>query len=527
VVIHLLSAGDPTSADLLAIARQASIATDSRFLRVLDAVHSDDPGLGSYIVCEYAVGQSLELVLHQGPLSGLEAAWIVREVADALSGVHSLGLHHRRISPDTVIITPTGNIKIVGLLIESELQGQRSEVVHGADTPELVDVLDLGRLLYACLVARWPGGPAFDLPDAPVVGHRWATPRQVRAGVSPALDNVCDQILGDPPRHRAPAITTANGVVNALTKVLGTADAALDLERRLKQPIPKVGAGRHVSDQPRPAGDRDQDTEAMFAVRPQVLPAAVASAPRVSASVAPPAGVSSAAGAGTTRTSKATAAKAVRRRRPPQRWIGVLALLTALLVAGAVAAGLVLNQRMGASPSPSAPPSAAPSGNNLPSATPAGPIAIVGAREFDPQGDPPGVEDPKGVKFAYDNDPKTRWRTVTYRGTPKLGNIKRGVGLILDLGQPQTVRSVDLALSGNGTAVEIRVPKGDAASAKTPPTKSDSQWTRIASEKDVGASTTLRPTKPTTSRYVLVYLTSLPKEGKGYRGGIYQVSVQS
>jgi len=26
--------------------------------------------------------------------------------------------------------------------------------VHGADSPELVDVTDLGRLLYACLVSR-------------------------------------------------------------------------------------------------------------------------------------------------------------------------------------------------------------------------------------------------------------------------------------------------------------------------------------------------------------------------------------
>jgi putative peptidoglycan lipid II flippase len=29
-----------------------------------------------------------------------------------------------------------------------------------------------------------------------------------------------------------------------------------------------------------------------------------------------------------------------------------------------------------------------------------------------------------------------------------------------------------------------------------------------------------------TTRYVLVYLTSLPKEGNGYRGGIYEVEVQ-
>ena len=97
VLVHLLAPGDPGADELLTAARKASVATDSRFLRVLDAVHSIDPAVGSYIVCEYATGQSLEMILSHGPLSGLEAAWITREVADALAGVHSLGLYHRRI----------------------------------------------------------------------------------------------------------------------------------------------------------------------------------------------------------------------------------------------------------------------------------------------------------------------------------------------------------------------------------------------------------------------------------------------
>ena len=102
VLLHLLPPHDPGAVDLLNVARQAAVATDSRFLRVLDAVYSDDDDIGCYIVCEYATGQSLELLLSHGPLSGLEAAWVVREVADALSGVHSLGLYHQRINPDTV-----------------------------------------------------------------------------------------------------------------------------------------------------------------------------------------------------------------------------------------------------------------------------------------------------------------------------------------------------------------------------------------------------------------------------------------
>ena len=242
VVVHLLAPLDPEAPDILETARRASLAVDSRFLRVLDAVHSDDPELGSYVVCEYAVGRSLEVLLSHGPLSGLESAWVVREVADALSGVHGLGLYHQRINPDTVILTPDGHVKIVGLLIEAALRPAPGNALPRTPHlgPEQADVVDLGRLLYSCLVSRWPGGPAFSLPAAPVAGRHLMSPRQVRAGVSPALDGVCDQILGDPPRHRADRLASANDVVNALTKVLGSADASADLERRLRQPIPKV-----------------------------------------------------------------------------------------------------------------------------------------------------------------------------------------------------------------------------------------------------------------------------------------------
>lgn len=122
VVVHLLVPQDPQAPEILETARQAALAVDSRFLRVLDAVYSEDPESGSYVVCEYAVGRSLEVLLSHGPLSGLESAWVVREVADALSGVHGLGLYHQRINPDTVILTPDGHVKVVGLLIEAALR---------------------------------------------------------------------------------------------------------------------------------------------------------------------------------------------------------------------------------------------------------------------------------------------------------------------------------------------------------------------------------------------------------------------
>ena len=523
VLVHLLAPGDPGEDELLTAARKASVATDSRFLRVLDAVHSSDPAVGSYIVCEYATGQSLEMILSHGPLSGLEAAWITREVADALAGVHSLGLYHRRISPETVIITPTGNVKIVGLLIEAALRPIASDVVQGANTPELVDVTDLGRLLYASLVCRWPGGPAFGLPNAPSMGRRWMTPRQVRAGVSPALDNVCDQILGDPPRHHASAITTVGGIVTALTKVLGSADAAPDLERRLRQPIPTVTGSSQAAD---PAATAqpvssllDQTTTRQEAIRTRTIPAA--SAPpttqhtRVSTG-RPPSGPATATRPPRARPSAPPPAAQQRKRR----WIGLLLVLAVLLIAAGIISAIILDRRLSAAPETND-----QSGTSERSPAQPKKLTIAGARDFDPQGEDK-TENPDEVRLAYDGDPATRWRTVQYFGNPKLGNIKRGVGLVLDLETPQQVRSVQLTLSGTGTAVEFRVPETDPAQTPQPPMSSDKRWRTVAAESKAGQSATLTAKQDVTTRYVLVYLTSLPKEGNGYRGGIYEVEVQ-
>jgi putative peptidoglycan lipid II flippase len=529
VLVHLLAADGPDTDELLALARKASVATDSRFVRVLDVVHSihagddprtpadnkihagddprthadgKDPAIGSYIVSEYAIGRSLDVILTHGPLSGLEAAWVVREVADALAGVHSLGLHHRRISPETVIVTPAGNVKIVGLLIEAALRPAESETPPAdagqeTDDGERADVADLGRLLYGCLVSRWPGGPAYGLPAAPLLGHHLMTPRQVRAGVSPALDNLSDQILGDPPRHKASQITTANALVNALTKVLGPADASGDLERRLRQPVPKVSVS---------------------AAEPGPGRAATAESSRGSTSVRPATPKPKPTSEGARSSGPPTT------RRRPRRWIPILIILVLLLISAGVTAGVVLTNRSGAAPAKAdAPSSTGASKSTAP--VQGSRIPIANGRDFDPQGDDK-TENPTLVKYAYDANLTTRWKTLRYLNNPRLGGIKRGVGLVLDLGTAQPVRSAALTLSGSDTNIELRVPKTDPAQITNPPMASDSLWRSVAKQSKAGRNTTLTASQPVTTRFVLIYLTSLPKEGKGYRGGVYEVEVR-
>jgi putative peptidoglycan lipid II flippase len=194
-----------------------------------------------------------------------------------------------------------------------------------------------------------------------------------------------------------------------------------------------------------------------------------------------------------------------------------------LLIAAGIISALILDRRISSAPEPQ---SSRDQQSTAAEPSPAQPsrLIVANARDFDPQGDDQ-TENPDEVKFAYDGDPATRWRTVQYFGNPKLGNLKRGVGLVLDLETPQPVRSLHLTLSGTGTTVQFRVPKSDPSQTAKPPMSSDKRWRTVAAESKAGGSATLTAEQDVTTRYVLVYLTSLPKEGTGYRGGIYEVEV--
>jgi len=199
-------------------------------------------------------------------------------------------------------------------------------------------------------------------------------------------------------------------------------------------------------------------------------------------------------------------------------------VLAVLPIAAGIISALILDRRITTAATPqtsSDQRSSTPESSTQPSK-----LIIANARDFDPQGDDQ-TENPDEVKFAYDGDSGTRWRTVQYFGNPKLGNLKRGVGLVLDLETPQSVRSLQLALSGTGTSVEFRVPKSDPSQISKPPMGSDKLWRTVAAESKAGGSATLTADQDVTTRYVLVYLTSLPKEGSGYRGGIYEVEVMA
>ena len=100
-----------------------------------------------------------------------------------------------------------------------------------------------------------------------------------------------------------------------------------------------------------------------------------------------------------------------------------------------------------------------------------------------------------------------------------LGKLKPGVGLLVDLGKPQKVGSVVLRnWSASGTGLTLLDSNGSAA-----PT-TDKEMTTAAQQTDAPAQLTLQLATPTTARYWVVWLTSLPAVSGGFRGGVAEVA---
>ena len=163
----------------------------------------------------------------------------------------------------------------------------------------------------------------------------------------------------------------------------------------------------------------------------------------------------------------------------------------------------------------------ADAGDAATSTAPPKPLAITGISDLDPPPSGNGEENPDLAPLAIDGDPGTAWQTMEYYGNPKFGLLKDGVGLVLDLGRQKQVSSVQVTLGGRPTSLDIlAAPEGSSR-----PTGVDS-LRKVASADGVGGRTTLQLSKPVTTQYLVVWLTSLPPEAGAYRGRVSEITVK-
>ncbi|WP_417498557.1 protein kinase family protein [Marinactinospora rubrisoli] len=463
VAVWTFAEGFPRTGEVVRAARAASRVADARVTQVFDA---DDSGPTAYVVEEWVVGQSLTELLAQGPLEPERAAGLIAEAAEAVAAANATGIYHLSLSPSNLMWSAGGAVKVTGIGVDAALRGIT------AQQPGLADAQGLGRLMYAALTARWPGGEQSGLRPAPVISGRPCEPSQIRAGIPGRLNDVSCR-----------AAFQTHGRGGPLSSAQAIADALADVPRLVPMPTtPAAG--------PAPA-PREQ-----AAAREVGEPAPPRPAAR-------PAGSRRAALRPSPSSSRITKAL-----------VGVVALLVFVaVVLGAWTLGSVMSSggnEAGTTPQDEEEQQASTDGDvELTVLEPAG------AAGFNPEtGDD---EHSDKAPNAIDGDPSTRWNTTGYMRAD-FGGLKSGVGLILDMGDPVEVHEATIDFGGGPYDFEILMGDQPEQSALTP----------AAEQSGASGEVTVKLAEPTTARYVVVWFTNeLPPDGGGaYRGTINEVELR-
>ena len=429
----------------------------------------------TYLVMEYVEGATLkDVITDLGVLEPGQAASIGEKVGRALDAAHERGLVHRDIKPANILIGDDGAVKVADFGI-AKAEDERADLtstgmvlgtaayvapeqILGQPVDGRADQYALGCVLYEALTGTRPFKADSAVATAALRLDNDPLPlRSLRATVPKALDAVVRRALARRPDDRYPS---AGAFADALVPFADATTA---------QTAALAGQAAVADD-----GDYTGGARSSFL-------------------------------------------------RTEGRWLApVLALLVlaSVLVGVGLATGVLAPEDLPQlhaidDPEPTAAQSSAATATAT--AAVARPVDLVDVTSFDPQGDD-HQENDDHLDALVDDDPSTAWRTDRYN-TAAFGNLKDGVGFVLDLGRPVDVAAVRLRTTTPGVRYDIRV-------AQTPAAELDG-WQRIGEVTEANAAgDEVVPGSAVRGRYVLVWVTgALQQDGNRYVAGFSDVAV--
>lgn len=208
-------------------AQSAAKLSHPHIANVYDVGHDGDM---HYIVMEYVNGPNLkDLIRRQGPFTVDGAAFVLRQVAEALDAAHRHGLVHRDIKPQNILVDENGQVKVVDFGIAKGLgDASLTEAGTGMGTVHYVspeqargeaatpssDIYSTGVVLYEMLTKELP----FDA-DTPVgvamqhVSAQPPSPSGFNPSIPPEVEAIVMRALAKHPDDRYP---TAMSLATAL-----------------------------------------------------------------------------------------------------------------------------------------------------------------------------------------------------------------------------------------------------------------------------------------------------------------------
>jgi hypothetical protein len=203
-----------------------------------------------FIAMALVHGRSLRALLQNGPLSLGEALRLGEQIAGALSAAHAAGVVHRDLKPENVIVTESGEVRLLDfgiakalvqtpLPVDAEARTEAHAATHagqvlgtpgymapeqalGAEVDARVDVFAFGVLLYEMIAGR----PAFGgLPSERLAAVlRDEPPALPASGVGPELGSLLARCLAKSPEQR---FADGRALLAAVASARGSSAAAV------------------------------------------------------------------------------------------------------------------------------------------------------------------------------------------------------------------------------------------------------------------------------------------------------------
>ena len=225
VAIKLLDPALTSTIGVERFLREIAITARLNHPHILSLIESGQDGGLVYYVMPHIEGESLrDRLRREPPVSVGGAAWIAREVADALTYAHGRGVIHRDIKPENILLSDghawvadfgiaraietcadsVGKaLTVTGLPIGTPAYMSPEQVEGRPDVDGRSDVYSLGCVLFELLVGR---PPFLGRSARAVMQQHVATPppslAELRPDLSPQLTAVVERAISKDPRER-------------------------------------------------------------------------------------------------------------------------------------------------------------------------------------------------------------------------------------------------------------------------------------------------------------------------------------
>jgi TonB family protein len=363
-------------------------------------------GRDYYIAMEYVEGKDLRSILNAARRRSLSlplglALLIAARLASALDYAHrkrdfddrELGLVHRDVSPQNVLITFEGDIKLCDFgiakavskanqtqmgALKGKLQYMSPEQAWGKNVDARSDIFSLGAILFEMLTGErlFPGDSEMSILEA-VRDGRTRRARSVLPSVPPEVDELVEKALAQDPAQRYQSASEMQGrietVLHGLKPMPSHTDLAAYMHRLLSTDAANAAHAAHAVDAavPEPLG-------AMIPELPELPPPPPMPPPPIPIEVPAPAPAGAAEGYDTPLAPPVEAVAPLGEMRVEEGERKGRTLLYAAIVA-ALVLGVVLYfvfGRKAAPPAPAAAPSAQAPGSPATPAMPATPAPL-------------------------------------------------------------------------------------------------------------------------------------------------------